>query len=258
MNRTEAIHKLVKQIEQHWFYHLYRNRRTEHHAQGWSGALNLFSLNTENAPNPAGHFEWLENKLIQINNNQDHQQTCPIANQILEWGGMPLRIENADSGDLLNQVIAKAANWELNNHAPMNSSWTKIASVFGYLQGNTIWDSRVSTAVCFRLACLFEDAGDCAAHARHEFSGIGFIPGRSRRVSNRMPLIKEYWPNSYQQWTGHISGAQLMREIADALNNQNKPCPQLGPEGDHLHPGNGSWNAWKVNMVFFADDSAPT
>lgn len=137
MNRTEAIHELVKQIEQHCFYHLYRNRRTVHHGQGWSGALNLFSLNTENAPNPAGHFEWLQNKLTKIIYAQDHQQNCAIANQILEWGGMPLRINNAASETLLNQVVAKAVNWELNNNAPMNSSWTKIASVFGYLQGNT-------------------------------------------------------------------------------------------------------------------------
>lgn len=254
MTRAEAIHRLVQQIQQHNFHHLYRNQRTGHHGLGWSGALGVYSLNSENAPNPVGHLDWLQNRLVQISNANGLQQSSGIANEIFVWGGMPLRIHTPADTDLLNRVIVKATNWGLNNPAPMNSSWTKIASIFGYSQGNTIWDSRVSTAVCFRLACLFKDAGVSAAHARQEFPGIGFIAGRSSRVSSRMALIKEYWRSTYQQWSGHISGSQLMGEISDALIAQNVPCPKLGPAGDPIHPGNGDWNPWKVNMVFFADD----
>jgi hypothetical protein len=256
MTRAEAIHRLIKQVQEHHFHHLYRNRRTGHHGLGWSGALGVYSLNSENAANPSGHFDWLQNQLVQITNadGDGPHQASEIANEILEWGGMSLRIHTRADVDLLNQVIAKAINWEWNNPAPMNSGWTKIASIFGYPQGNTIWDSRVSTAVCFRLACLFRDAGHSAAHARQEFPGIGFIPGRSARASGRMARIKEYWRSTYQQWSGHISGSLLMREIAEALIAQHVPCPQFGPAEDPHHPGNGNWTPWKVNMVFFADD----
>ena len=256
MTRAEAIQRLIQQVQEHHFHHVYRNQRTGYDGLGWAGALGVYSLNSENAPNTAGHFEWLQNRLVQIANADldDLQRGSDIANEILEWGGMRLRIHTPADVDLLNRVIAKATDWGWNNPAPMNSSWTKVASIFGYPQGNTIWDSRVSTAVCFRLASLFSEAGDNAAHARQQFPGLGFIPGRSARVSRRMALIQEYWRSSYQQWSGHISGSLLMREIAEALIAQHIPCPQFGPADDPQHPGNGNWTPWKVNMAFFADD----
>jgi hypothetical protein len=256
MNRQEAITTLIEQVQNHNFHHLYRNRRSGHQAQGWSGGLSMYSLNNENVPNPAAHFQWLQAVLNNLAQQGDQvEQRVQVANQIMAWGGMPLVVENeGPTLELLNNVIQKARDWTLHLEAPMNSSWTKVAAVFGYYQGNTIWDSRVSTAVCFRLACIFKAAGDTPQHARGEFPDLGFIPGQSQRVKQRMPLVRDYWPDAYQKWDGHIAGANFMREIADQLNLLEVPCPPYGPEDDENHVSNGSWTAWKVNMVFFADD----
>jgi hypothetical protein len=48
-----------------------------------------------------------------------------------------------------------------------------------------------------------------------------------------------------------------MREIAEQLNLLEVPCPPYGPEDDENHVGNSFWTAWKVNMLFFADDVVP-
>ena len=165
---------------------------------------------------------------------------------------MPLYIHNHNS-NLLENVITKAHNWNDPIIPPMNSSWTKVASIFGYHNGNTIWDSRVSTAVCFRLACIFKSAGYDSAHARLMFPDIGFVPGLSQRVDRRMSLIKEFWPNVYKLWSGHIAGSQLMKEIADKLNLGGIACPPFIENAEN-DLGGGVWNAWKVNMVFFTDD----
>lgn len=256
MNRQDAITTLIEQVQNHPFRHLYRNRRSGHQAQGWSGGLSMYSLNNEYSPNPAAHFQWLQVVLRDLEQRGGQvEQRVQIANQILQWGGMNLVVEDqAPSFEKLNQVIQKAKDWALPVNAPMNSSWTKVAAVFGYHQGNTIWDSRVSTAVCFRLAKIFLAEGNTPQHARGKFPDLGFIMGRSQRVVQRMPLVSHYWPNAYQKWDGHVAGANLMREIADQLNLLGFPCPPYGPQDDESHVGNGSWNAWKVNMIFFADD----
>ncbi len=259
MNRQDAITTLLEQVQNHPFHHLYRNHRTGHQAQGWSGGLSMYSLNNENLPNPAAHFHWLQAVLNNLEQVGDQvEQRVEVANQILAWGGMRLVVENeGPTLEKLHQVIQKARNLELPVYAPMNSSWTKVAAVFGYHQGNTIWDSRVSTAVCFRLAQIFEAEGDPPEHARGEFPGLGFIMGRSQRVVQRMPLVRHYWPNAYQKWDGHIAGANLMREIVEQLNGQNVPCPPHVPPNALDHVGNSSWTPWKVNMLFFADDVVP-
>jgi hypothetical protein len=259
MNRQDAITSLIEQVQHHPFHHLYRNHWTGHQAQGWSGGLSMYSLNSENVPNPAAHFQWLQGILNELEQRGDQvEQRVEVANQMMAWGGMRLVVQNeGPTLEKLHQVIQKARDWALPVNAPMNSSWTKVAAVFGYHQGNTIWDSRVSTAVCFRLAQIFEAAGDPPEHARGQFPGLGFIMGRSQRVVQRMPLVRHYWPNAYQKWNGHIAGANLMREIADQLNLLEVPCPSYGPEDDENHVGNDCWTAWKVNMIFFADDVVP-
>ena len=54
-------------------------------------------------------------------------------------------------------------------------------------------------------------------------------------------------------WSGHrIESAEALNEFVKevmlpALHSWMDP-------GDENHVGNGSWTAWKVNMIFFADD----
>jgi len=252
MTRDQALNALVQQVNHHTFYHLFRNRRTGHHSAGWSGGLSMYSTNNENSPNPVGHFHWLSVIIQQVNAAVADDDKIAIANNVLQWGGMALQVQEHNL-NLLNNVITKAHDWNNPITPPMNSSWTKLASIFAYHNGNTIWDSRVSTAVCFRLSCIFKSAGDDSAHVRSMFPDLGFIPGMSRRVKRRMPLIQEFWPNVYSRWSGHIAGAQLMQEIANKLNLSGIDCPPFIQNGQN-NLGGGVWNAWKVNMVFFADD----
>ena len=252
LTRNDAIDSLANQVASHMFNHLFRNRPTGPVGRGWAGGLRIYSTNNQNAPDPAGHFNWLDGILNQVATAATAVAQVDVANQVLIWGGMRLRFANGvpASRQALADVIRSANIGGQQNRAAMNSSLTKVAAVFGYQNGqNTVWDSRVSTAVCFRLACLFSANGDTADMARTQFPGFGYIPGRSRRVIARTPFLATFWPNVYGTWPGHFAGAQVMLEIADNLNQANVVCPQFG-QGS----GAGNWTPWKVNMVFFMDD----
>jgi hypothetical protein len=249
MTRQRILEGLVTQVEAHRFQHLSRNRQTGHAGGGWAGGLNIYSANTDQ-PEPQSHFDWLNGMLQQIAAAHTPSDRVRCANEILKWGGMATKVSDDQAGQgLLDAVIRSARQGRQSGNAPMNSSYTKIAAVFGYRQGNTIWDSRVSTAVCFRLACIVSDAGLSVDDARALFPHLGFVGGMSQRVLARLPLVQRYWPNVYQSWIGHFAGAALLNEIAQLLNQQNVACPQFGNAA-----GAGGWNPWKVNMVFFADD----
>lgn len=210
----------------------------------------MYSAN-EAKPNPAGHFNWLDGILTKIEKTPGASGRIKLANNILEWGGMQTRLKDDDAGhSLINAVVDSARQGAKVQGAPMNSSYTKVAAVFGYANcKNTIWDSRVSSAICFRLACLLANAGDGPDVAKRLFPGLGFVAGVSKRVEKRMSLVGLFWPNVYQKWSGHFAGADLIREIAVRLNARGIHCPEFGGSR-----GAGPWTPWKVNMVFFADD----
>jgi hypothetical protein len=250
MNPDTILHQLIDQIEQHQFRHLYRNRATGHEARGWSGGLQMFSEN-KSTPNASGHFRWLSQILKQ--SSEANTETCKVkcANEILAWGGMPTRIDNNARGyRILNDVIRSAREGQRLNGAPMNSSYTKIAAIFGYGQNNTIWDSRVSTSLCLRLACLISDLNIPPKDANLLFPNLGYIPGLSHRVKRRLGEIQRYWPNVYQSWEGHFAGAKVLTRISELLCQRPEiKCPTFTDDIDA-----GKWTRWKVNMVFFSDD----
>jgi hypothetical protein len=252
MTRSEATQALITQVETHNFRFLYRNRTiNQYQGIGWRGGLQLYSPN-EPLPNPSAHYLWLQQITNQMTQANTLQQKVVIANEILEWGGMRTRIQDDNYGRILLQsVIDSALQGVKVNQAPMNSSYTKIASVFGYGHNslNTIWDSRVSTALCFRLACIFSENQIDPVQAQILFPFLGYVDGVSVRVKARMPLVKRYWRSSYQKWDGHFAGATVISEIADALNYLNVPHPQI-----NFDPSPDRWTPWKVNMVLFIDD----
>lgn len=255
LTRNNAIKELVDQVADHQFRHLFRNRPTRNEGLGWRGGLSIYSTNNQTAPDPTGHFGWLDrilNRVANLANPPVPADLVARANEVLAWGGMRLRF-NANvpaSLNVLQAVVASAQTGVAQPGAIMNSSMTKVAAVFGFGNGlNTVWDSRVSTALCFRLACIFRANGDTAATARAEFSDLGYIPGMSQRAIARLPLVSAFWPNVYTQWSGHFAGAAVIAEIARRLNANRVPCPAFG-NGQ----GAGNWTPWKVNMVLFMDD----
>ena len=164
---------------------------------------------------------------------------------------MRLRFQNTPASQgVLVDVIASSLGGIRVNNAPMNSSMTKVAAIFGFhTPHNTVWDSRVSTALCFRLACIFQANGDTPAHAQTQFPDVGYVDGLSQRVQARTPLVKGYWRNGYGKWDCHFAGAQVLLEIADRLNARRVPRPS-----PNFGTGTGSWTPWEVNMVLFMDD----
>lgn len=250
--RQSIIDKLIDQVDQHTFQLLYRNKKTGHKAKGWSGGIEIYSPSLR-YPDPAAHFAWLDQTNRAIAAAQSIQAKVAIANDILKWGGMKIRITNDPDGhDILLSVIESAKKGKRMGNAPMNSSYTKIAAVFGFhYPWNSIWDSRVSSAVCYRLAKIAGSSGVSAAELKALFPEIGYIPGASHRVKNRIGLISPYFRNVYGKWEGHIAGGKLMTDIAERLNQKGIPLPN--PQ-IHNDPNPGEWTSWKVNMVFFMDD----
>jgi hypothetical protein len=252
MNRPQLISALVDQIEGHRFSFLYRNRRIAGHTGvGWAGALSLYSANT-NRPDPAAHFAWLNTITARVGAATTAPDKISIANDVLKWGGMGTRISNDRGGQaLLTSVIASATEGYCVDNAPMNSSYTKIAAVFcyGVNNYNSIWDSRVSTALCFRLGCILEKAGMSREEATEYFPELGYVPGKSLRVGARLGAITPFWPNVYSTWSGHFAGAKVALEVSDELNRRAIPHPNI--QQDAMP---GTWTPWKVNMVLFVDD----
>lgn len=252
MNRLQLISALVDQIEGHRFTFLYRNRRVAGHTGvGWPGALSLYSANT-NRPDPAAHFAWLNTITARVGAATTASDKISIANDVLKWGGMGTRISNDRGGHaLLTSVIESATTGRCVNKAPMNSSYTKIAAVFCYVVNNhnTIWDSRVSTALCFRLGCILEKAGMSRQEAAEYFPDLGYVPGVSLRVRARLGAIRSFWPKVYSKWSGHFAGAKVALEISDELNRREIAHPNI--QQDAMP---GTWTPWRVNMVLFVDD----
>lgn len=250
MNQTRQslIDLLIDDVDQHHFQHLYRNKPTSHQGAGWKGGLNIYSPNAK-SPDPDGHFDYLNTTLADISTGTKNK--IDIANDILDWGGMKTRFMN-DQKDktLLDSIINSANNWSCSHQGvPMNSSYTKVASFFGYKNDNTIWDSRVSTAICYRLAMIFQKNNISREQVKQMFPDLGYVPGESIRMKSRMDLVKKYFPDVYLKWSGHIAGSQLIKEISDRLVAQGFTHSTYAND---LNPK--TWTPWKVNMVFFVDD----
>jgi len=242
------IDLLIDDVDQHQFQHLYRNKPTGHQGKGWEGGLNIYSPNAK-SPDPDCHFDYLKKTLADISTGTKSE--IIIANDILKWGGMKTRFKNDQKDQtLLDSIINSANNWS-NSHQgiPMNSSYTKVASFFGYKKHNTIWDSRVSTAICYRFATIFQNNNISLAKVKKMFPDLGYVLGVSKRVQSRMNLVKKYFPDVYQKWSGHIAGSQLIKEISDRLVSRGFSHSTFAHD---LNPN--AWTPWKVNMVFFVDD----
>lgn len=246
MNREDFIEELINQVKNHTFYHLYRDRRTNEYGLGWEGSVLIYSPNKKK-PEPKEHITWVKDVLSKIHKANLNSQKAEIANEILAWGGMRLRVN--DNDDNFHRVLKATQHASEEYDAPMNSSYTKIASLFGYnLNHNTIWDSRVSSAICYRLALIAEEINTPPQTLRSIFPDLGYIPGQSKRYKRRELLLKKYWKSVYGKWTGHRTGAKLLSEISTAIAKKNIPVPI------EVQPLTDVWNSWLVNMVLFVDD----
>ena len=137
-----------------------------------------------------------------------------------KWGGVPQRGTPA-TPERVRHVLANALSEHLQYpKAPMNSGWTKVAA-FGtaHLEGTTsrmpqvIWDSRVSTAIIWRLDQLLSAAG--ARELPERFRCIGKVSGRGGSRPRPLSLA---WSNGYGSWQCQFAGSRIVARLRDILN----------------------------------------
>ena len=163
------------------------------------------------------------------------------------WGGV---IPTGNSGHKdVWRVIKSAMLGQQMHHAPMSSGWTKVASLATVNHSNpqTIWDSRVSTSVIWRVDQILHtnklqsSAFQCLDDLR-VVGGKGKSGTRPRHLNNSWPLGPCTWP-------AHFAGSNIIKEIVNILNNPKNgyprmPAPNQSPK---------DWDVFGVGLVLFMD-----
>lgn len=172
-----------------------------------------------------------------------------LAEQICHWGGVPQRRGYASTWAVIKSAILGAPH----HGAPINSGWTKVASFAtdGHHNSQTIWDSRVSTSLVWRLDQLLNHWGLTTINLLAHYN-IGRVPGRAYRPGD--PRYRHYhfvWPNGYMRWDCHFAGSRLVRDMVKVLNN---PINGYPPMPSPIIGGAASpWNVLGVGLVLFMD-----
>jgi len=158
------------------------------------------------------------------------------------WGG----VRNRDFPSTW-EVVKSAVTGAQHDGAPMNSGWTKVASFVTDRLPNsqTIWDSRVSTSVIWRIDELLHGnhllptAFPCLANLRVVLGRGGTRP---------RPLHND-WPDGSCTWPAHFAGSEIVRKIVKILNNPAHGYPRIPqPNGDAK-----KWDVFGVGLVLFMD-----
>jgi len=138
----------------------------------------------------------------------------------------------------------------------MNSGWTKVAAFATvHLEGmpdrhpQAIWDSRVSTAIVWRLDQLLAAAG--AAEVPDALRDIGAVPGRGGTRPRDLILR---WRNGYGSWRCQFAGSRFVKAMRDVLNSRHRPSSAEGYARMPLPDGTcAPWTVRGVEMVLFCD-----
>lgn len=168
------------------------------------------------------------------------------AEQICTWGGVPQRSYNPAW-----TVVNSALSGVRGGGAPMNSGWTKVASFAtdGLLNAQTIWDSRVSTSLIWRIDAILAANGLPQNLVTDNFD-LGLIRSRGAGLRpQRIAALNFRWPNGYGSWDFHFGGSAVVREIVAILNAAANGYPRMPlPYG-----GLGDWDVFGVGLVLFMD-----
>lgn len=263
----QLLRHLVRQIQTEQWQRNYRRRLVGPQVTGWSARL--FNYGLINSPHPSlpAHLVWLQSlgpdaTAYDPANPRTHQIGKELGRTILIWGGVT-RSNIANLTTALGPVVQSARTGVRMNNAPMNSGWTKIASVFSYFHmfspPQVIWDSRVSLSVCCRLADAATQFGLNSRQLQLMFPDLGWIPGRGGNRPRLMSKAASFLPNGYGSWEAHFAGGQVAFEIAELLNeNGIHPTasldqPQIDALGNSGMAALGRWTPWLVACVLFMD-----
>lgn len=179
-----------------------------------------------------------------------------LARRMREWGRTT---RGAFDEELVEAVFRRALGLRVGFDPPMSSGWTKVAALAtAYLEGqperapHVIWDSRVSSAIVFRLdRAMAEAGGEDAGSPKTLFPRIGVVPGRGgsrRQGGDRHPSrLRLRWSYAYGRWAAQDAGTALVRDLRDGLNEGTHP-PMPTAEG-----GTAPWTIRGVESVLFMD-----
>lgn len=171
-----------------------------------------------------------------------------LADQVRNWGGVRRPRAFADAWKVIKSAVLNTCH----HNAPMNSGWTKIASFAtdGAPNAQTIWDSRVSTSVIWRLDRIL-DANRLTPAAILRHYALGLVTGRANGAGQ--PRARNYkltgWPNGYGKWDCHLAGSELVRDIVNILNAPSSGYPPMPQPGGSPVP----WDVFGVGLVLFMD-----
>lgn len=178
----------------------------------------------------------------------DYNTLLALADQVRKWGGVRRPRGHLDAWKVIKSAVLNARH----NDAPMNSGWTKLASFAtqGLRNAQTIWDSRVSTSLIWRMDRLLHANGLTPAAILSAYD-LGLVAGRTNAPGK--PRARTYllagWPNGYGKWSSHLAGSELVRDIVTILN---APNPGYSPM-PHPGGGTGPWDVFGVGLVLFMD-----
>jgi hypothetical protein len=160
------------------------------------------------------------------------------AMDVFTWGKVPQDPSSVHAANI-RQVIEAAWNDDAFSSAPMNSGWTKVATLAtGDL--HVIWDSRVSTSVVRRLDRLMQAANITTLARPYCFVGLVNVGrGGGRPIHSGTLALR--WPNGYQSWLAQVAGSAFVRCVRDEINT--------GRWTARSRP----WTLCDVEMVLFMD-----
>jgi hypothetical protein len=256
--RAALVRRLVDEIHQDLFQPMYRREPYGVRVTGWPARLRTYFW-----PHPVMDLRataetlapWfdeagaLSRRLLDDSGwgPEERRRAAVLAWSMLTWGGVTR--QEAFSEATVEAVFRRALGLARGEAAPMNSGWTKVAALAtAFLEADrdraphVIWDSRVSTAIVWRLDRMLRKAP--VVDPRRPFPGLGTVGGRG---GTRPRSLELRWAHPYGRWWGQEAGSALVREIRDVLNEGAHGCMPL-PDG-----GEGPWTMRGVESVLFMD-----
>ena len=252
LTRNQFISAIVDGIACDEYMPIYRRKRlpTTVPIYGWAPRLlhyfwpkpaNGFAANMKQVAELAAEGTQIANTLESRKWSDD--AALSWAGKVFQWG----RVRQPDAtADQVRRVLL-AATRRIDNGAPMNSGWTKVAAfATSHLEdtdgAQVIWDSRVSHSLVTRLDAILREGQYTSVPSF--LSGLGEVPGRGGSRTKKSRALK--WPSAYRRWDSQFAASDFVKEIRNELNLRGIKAPRSDGTDDR-------WSIRTVEMVLFMD-----
>jgi hypothetical protein len=233
----------------------------------WAEKLMSYEYSQRGGISNLGHADFfcrtineeISDALLILDPNYRNLQCELIAETVCIWGGVPKKKGYSGAHDVMQAAIkAELPTAPI----PMDSGWTKVASVtslqLDFDKQQTIWDSRVALAVVSLLDAVLSRE----LFHRESFpwaNQICLIESQSNSRNGRIADLEERWwvkkpYDTEGHWRGHLIGSWVVRGLVTALN-QNlgvHPFPALELSNRIGREfGQKRWDPFTVGIALF-------